>query len=88
MENKTELPESDEARGMRESIEEMENELAELDRDIAEAEKGEKGELSRIALKNFLEMRRHTVDMIEDFKELYKVMLESEALQKRLEGGE
>ncbi|MBQ9431922.1 MAG: hypothetical protein IJU44_10265 [Kiritimatiellae bacterium] len=88
MENKTEMFESDEARGMRESIEEMENELAELDRDIAEAEKGKKGELSRIALKNFLEMRRHTVDMIEDFKELYIVMLESEALQKRLEGGE
>ncbi len=88
MENKTEAFESDEARGMRESIEEMETELAELDRDIAEAEKGEKGEISRIALKNFLEMRRHTVDMIEDFKELYRVLLESEALQRRLEGVE
>ena len=88
MENKTEAFESDEARGMLESIEEMETELAELDRDIAEAEKGEKGEISRIALKNFLEMRRHTVDMIEDFKELYRVLLESEALQRRLEGVE
>ena len=88
MENKTEAFESDEARGMLESIEEMETELAELDRDIEEAEKGEKGEISRIALKNFLEMRRHTVDMIEDFKELYRVLLESEALQRRLEGVE
>ena len=35
--------ESDEARGIRESVEEMERELDELDRDIAEAKRGDKG---------------------------------------------
>ena len=87
MNNKKELAmkESDEARGMRESIEEMERELAELDRDIAEARKGDKGEMSRIALKNFLAMRKGIVEMIASNKELYKVVLESEALEARLE---
>ena len=77
--------ESNEAREMRESIEEMERELAELDRDIAEAKKGEKGEMSRIALRNFQAMRRDIVEMIASNRELYKVVLESEALEARLE---
>ena len=77
--------ESDEAREMRESIEEMEHELAELDHDIAEARKGDKGEMSRIALKNFLAMRKDIVEMIASNKELYKAVLESEALEARLE---
>ena len=79
------MKESDEAREMRESIEEMERELAELDRDIAEARKGDKGEMSRIALKNFLAMRKDIVEMIASTKDLYKVVLESEALEARLE---
>ena len=79
------MKESDEARGIRESIEEMERELAELDCDIAEARKGDKGEMSRIALKNFLAMRKGIVEMIASNKELYKVVLESEALEARLE---
>ena len=79
------MKESDEAREMRVSIEEMERELAELDRDIAEAKKGDKGEMSRIALKNFLAMRKDIVEMIASNKELYKVVLESEALETRLE---
>ena len=53
--------ESDEARGIRESIEEMERELAELDRDIAEAKKGDKGEMSRVALESFCAMRKDIV---------------------------
>ena len=77
--------ESNEAREMRELIEEMERELAELDRDIAEARKGDKGEMSRIALKNFLAMRKDIVEMIASNKELYKAVLESEALEARLE---
>ena len=80
------MNESDEAREMRESIEEMERELAELDRDIAEAKKGDKGEMSRIALKNFQAMRKGIVEMIASQKELYKAVLESEALERKLEG--
>ena len=82
-----ELPmrESDEAREIRESIEEMEHELAELDRDIAEAKKGEKGEMGRVALKNFQAMRKGIVEMIASQKELYKAVLESEALERELE---
>ena len=77
--------ESDEAREMRESIEEMERELAELDRDIAEAKKGEKGEMSRVALRNFQSMRKDIVEMIASTKDLYKTVLESEALETSLE---
>jgi len=79
------MKESGEAREMRESIEKMEHELAELDRNIDEAKKGDKGEMSRVALKNFLEMRKGIVEMIASNKELYKTMLESEALEARLE---
>ena len=79
------MKESDEAREMRESIEEMERELAELDRDIAEAKKGDKGEMSRIALKSFLAMRKDIVEMIASNKSLYKAVLGSEALEARLE---
>jgi len=79
------MEESDEVREMRESIEEMERELAELDSDIAEARKGEKDEISAIALENFLKMRRDIVEMIDSSKGLYKTLLESEALERRLE---
>ena len=80
------MNESEEVREMRESIEEMERELAELDRDIAEAKKGDKGEMSRIALKNFQAMRKGIVEMIASQKELYKAVLESEAIERKLEG--
>jgi len=79
--------ESDEARGIRESIEEMERELAELDSDIAEAKKGDKGEMSSVALANFRAMRRDIVEMIASNKELYKTVLESDELERRLEEG-
>ena len=80
-----EIRESDEARGIRESIEEMERELAELDRDIAEAKKGDKGEMSRIALENFRAMRKDIVEMIASSKELYKTVLESDEFERQLE---
>ena len=79
--------ESDEAKGIRESVEEMERELAELDRDIAEAKKGDKGEMSRVALANFRAMRKDIVEMIASSKELYKTVLESDELERRLEEG-
>ena len=74
--------ESDEAREMRESIEEMERELAELDRDIAEAKTGEKGEMSRVALKNFQSMRKDIVEMIAGSRKLYKTVCKSDKLQR------
>ena len=76
---------SDEAREMRKSIKEMERELVELDRDIEEAKKGSKGEMSQVALKSFLAMRKDVVGMISSTKKLYKTVLESEALEARLE---
>ena len=77
--------ESDEARGIRESIKEMERELDELDRDIAEAKKGDKGEMSRIALENFRAMRKDIVEMIASSKVLYKTVLESDEFERQLE---
>lgn len=76
--------ESDEAKGIRESIKEMERELDELDRDIAEAKKGEKGEMSRVALADFRAMRKDIVEMIADNRKLYQVVRESEELERRL----
>lgn len=76
--------ESEEARGIRESIEEMARELDGLDRDIAEAKKGDKGEMSRVALANFQAMRKDIVEMIASSRELYKAVLESEGLERRL----
>ena len=79
--------ESDEARGIRESVEEMERELAELDRDIAEAKKGDKGEMSRVALADFRAMRKDIVEMIASSKKLCKTVIESEELERRIEEG-
>ena len=63
---------------------EMERELDELDRDIAEAKKGDKGEMSRVALANFQAMRKDIVEMIASSRKLYKAVLESEGLERRL----
>ena len=82
---KSKAMESKEAREMRKSIEEMEGELVELDRDIVEARKGDRGDMSAVALDNFLQMRRDMVEMIESNKDLYKTLLESEELARRLE---
>ncbi len=79
--------ESDEASGIRESVEEMERELAELDRDIAEAKKGDKGEMSRVALANFQAMRKDIVEMIASGRELYQVVRESDELERLIEEG-
>lgn len=77
--------ESDETRGIRESVEEMARELAELDRDIAEAKKGDKGEMSHVALESFRAMRKDIVEMIASSKKLYKTVIESEEFERQLE---
>ena len=82
MNNALTMKESEEVREMRESIEEMERELAELDRDIAAAKKGDKGEMSRVALANFRAMRKDIVEMIASSRELYKTVCKSDKLQR------
>ena len=77
--------ESDEARGIRESVEEMERELAELDRDIAEAKRGDKGEMSRVALANFRAMRKDIIEIIASSRELYKTVIETDEFERRIE---
>ena len=78
--------ESEEARELRKSIEDMEQELKGLDNDIEEAKKIPDPEVREVALRNFRQMRKSTSEMIASFRETYRVMLESDALQaKRVE---
>ena len=78
--------ESEELRGMRESIERMEQELKGMDKDVEEAKKIPDPEVREVALRNFRQMRKSTSEMIASFRETYRVMLESDALQaKRVE---
>lgn len=78
--------ESEEARELRKSIEDMEQELKGLDNDIEEAKKIPDSEVREVALRNFRQMRKSTSEMIASFRETYGVMLESDALQaKRVE---
>lgn len=85
MENETNN-ESEEARELRKSIEDMEQELKGLDNDIEEAKKIPDPEVREVALRNFRQMRKSTSEMIASFRETYRVMLESDALQaKRVE---
>lgn len=80
MENETNN-ESEEARELRKSIEDMEQELKGLDNDIEEAKKIPDPEVREVALRNFRQMRKSTSEMIASFRETYRVMLESDALQ-------
>ena len=82
MENETNN-ESEEARELRKSIEDMEQELKGLDNDIEEAKKIPDPEVREVALRNFSQMRKSTSEMIASFRETYRVMLESEALQAK-----
>ena len=85
MENETNN-ESEEARELRKSIEDMEKELKGLDNDIEEAKKIPDPEVREVVLRNFRQMRKSTSEMIASFRETYRVMLESDALQaKRVE---
>ena len=82
MENETNN-ESEEARELRKSIEDMEKELKGLDNDIEEAKKIPDPEVREVALRNFRQMRKSTSEMIASFRETYRVMLESDALQAK-----
>lgn len=78
------LSESEEARDVRESIEEMERELAGMDKDIEDAKNVPNSEMREVAVNCFEQMRSSTIEMIALFKETYKAMLESDELAARL----
>lgn len=71
--------ESEDLRDMRESIEEMEQELKGMEKDIAEAKNIPDPEMREVAVRNLERLRESTREMIATFRETYKVMLESEA---------
>ena len=71
--------ESGDLRGMRESIEEMAEELKGMDKDIEEAKKIPDPEMREVAVRNIEKMRKNTREMIASFRKTYKMMLASEA---------
>ena len=71
--------ESEDLRGMRESIERMEQELKGMDKDIEEAKKIPDPEMREVAVRDIEQLRKNTIEMIASFKETYKVMKDSEA---------
>lgn len=71
--------ESEDLRGMRESIEEMEQELKGMEKDLEEAKNIPDPDMREVAVRNLTKMRDSTRDMIASFKETYRVMRESEA---------
>lgn len=78
--------ESEELRGMRESIERMEQELKGMDKDIEEAKKISDPGMRAIALRNLEQLRQNTREMIANLKETYQTMKDSEAKARRLSG--
>ena len=78
--------ESGDLRGMRESIEEMEQELKGMDKDIEEAKKIPDPGMRAIALRNLEQLRQNTREMIANLKETYQTMKGSEAKARRLSG--
>ena len=71
--------ESEDLRSMRKSIEEMEEELKGMEKDIEDAKKIPDPEMREVAVRDLDQLRKNTVEMIASFKETYKVMKESEA---------
>ena len=71
--------ESGDLRGMRESIEEMEQELKGMDQDIEEAKKLPNPEMREVAVRDIEKMRKSTREMIASFRKTYKMMFASEA---------
>ena len=78
--------ESEELRGMRESIERMEQELKGMDKDIEEAKKIPDPGMRAIALRNLEQLRQNTREMIANIKEIYQTMKGSEAKARQLSG--
>ena len=64
---------------MRESIEEMEQELKGMDKDIEDAKQIPDPEMREVAVRNIEKMRKSTREMIASFRKTYKMMLASEA---------
>ena len=78
--------ESEDLRGMRESIEEMEQELKGMEKDLEEAKKIPDPEMREVAVRDIEQLRKNTIEMIASFKETYKVMKDSEAKGMQLLG--
>ena len=78
--------ESEDLRSMRKSIEEMEEELKGMEKDIEDAKKIPDPEMREVAVRDLEQLRKNTVEMIASFKETYKVMKESEARKEQLVG--
>ena len=70
--------ESEDLRGMRESIEEMEQELKGMDKDIEEAKKIPDPEMREVAVRDIEQLRKNTCEMIANFKRTYQTMKDSE----------
>jgi len=82
------INESEETRGMRESIEEMESELAAMAKDIEDAKAISDPDVREVAVRNFEQMQGSTREMIATLKENYRMVLESEALEAKLSAKE
>ena len=71
--------ESEDLRGMRESIEEMEQELKGMEKDIEEAKKILDPEIREVAVRDIEQLRKNTREMIANFKQTYQTMKVSES---------
>ena len=71
--------ESKDLRGMRESIEEMEQELRGMEKDLEDAKKIPDPEMREVAVRDIEQMRKSTREMVASFRKTYKMMLASEA---------
>ena len=78
--------ESEDLRGMRESIEEMEQELKGMEKDLKEAKKIPDPEMREVAVRDIEQLRKNTCEMIANIKETYQTMKGSEAKARRLSG--
>ena len=78
--------ESEDLRGMRESIERMEQELKGMDKDVEEAKKIPDPGMRGIALRNLEQLRQNMREMIANLKETYQTMKGSETKARRLSG--
>lgn len=73
--------ESEELRGMRESIEEMEQELKGMEKDLEEAKKIPDSEMREVAVRNIETMKKSTREMLASFLKTYKMMSKNETCQ-------
>ena len=67
---------------MRESIEEMEQELKGMEKDLKEAKKITDPEMREVAVRDIEQLRKNTREMIANFKQTYQTMKDSESRKK------